>query len=161
WQVPVNEELREFCASVEWIVRPSGKAEGMGSVLPYAVREFDNDDLAWLIHRQIYLKKADVVQLEYTPMAQYAGPYSRIATALFEHDVYFQSIARGLEYIRSPIDRLKARIEYLRALRFELSALRQFHQIQVCTRDNRDYLVSFLPNMDERVKAGLRAGIDL
>ena len=40
---------------------------------PHAVREFANDDLEWLIHRQIYLKRIDVLQLEYTPMAQYRG----------------------------------------------------------------------------------------
>ena len=44
----------------------------MGSLLPHAVREFANDDLDWLIHRQIYLKRIDVLQLEYTPLAQYA-----------------------------------------------------------------------------------------
>ena len=32
-----------------------------------------------LIHRQIYSKKIDVLQLEYTPLAQYRGEYRRIA----------------------------------------------------------------------------------
>jgi GT2 family glycosyltransferase/glycosyltransferase involved in cell wall biosynthesis len=160
WQVPVNEELREFCASAEWIVRPSGKAEGLGSILPYAVREFDNDDLDWLIHRQLYTRRADVLQLEYTPMAQYRGEYRRIATALFEHDVYFQSVARGVSHMSSPLARIKARVEYLRALRYELGALAGFHQIQVCTRDNRDYLASFLPAVATRIREGMRAGID-
>ena len=160
WQVPVNEELREFCASAEWIVRPSGKANGMGSVLPYAVREFTNADLDWLIHRQIYTRRIDVVQLEYTPMAQYRGSYGRIASAIFEHDVYFQSIERGMEHMRGPLERLKARIEYLRALRFELRALPAFDQVQVCTRENRDYLLSYLPETAPRMRTGLRAGID-
>jgi O-antigen biosynthesis protein len=160
WQVPVNEELRGFCRSAEWIVRPSGKAGGMGSVLPYAVREFSNDDLEWLIHRQMYLKKADVLQLEYTPMAQYRGAYRRIATALFEHDVYFQAVARGTGYMAGTVERLKARIEYLRALRYELGALAGFDQVQVCTRANREYLASYLPEMAAKLKDGLRAGID-
>ena len=68
-----NRALREFCASAEWIVRPSGRPKGFGSLLPRAVREFANDDLDWLIHRQLYRKRIDVVQLEYTPMAQYRG----------------------------------------------------------------------------------------
>ena len=160
WQVPVNEELREFCASAEWIVRPSGKANGMGSVLPYAVREFTNADLEWLIHRQIYTRRIDVVQLEYTPMAQYREAYRRIASAIFEHDVYFQSIARGMEHMRGPLERLKARFEYLRALRYELRALPAFDQVQVCTQANRDYLLSYLPETAPRMRAGLRAGID-
>jgi glycosyltransferase involved in cell wall biosynthesis len=58
------------------------------------------------------------------------------------------------------VERLKARVEYLRALRYELGALEGFDQVQVCTRENRDYLASFLPGMAGRVKEGLRAGID-
>ncbi len=73
--------------------------QGTGSLLPHAVREFANDDLEWLIHRQLYRKQIDVLQLEYTPMAQYRGAYRRIASALFEHDVYFQSIGRGLGHM--------------------------------------------------------------
>jgi O-antigen biosynthesis protein len=160
WQVAVNEELRGICASAEWIVRPGGSTGGFGSSLPHAVREFANDDLNWLIHRQIYLKRADVLQLEYTPMAQYRGAYRRIAVALFEHDVYFQSIRRHVEHMAGSIERLKARIEYLRALRYELQALPAFDQVQVCTRANKDYLLSFLPALRPKLREGLRAGID-
>jgi glycosyltransferase involved in cell wall biosynthesis len=155
-----NQELRTFCASAEWIIRPSGKPKGPGSPLPRAVREFANDDLAWLIHRQIYTRQIDVIQLEYLPMAQYGDRYQRIVSALFEHDIYFQSIGRGLEHNTGLLDKLKARVEYLRALRYELRMLPQFDQVQVCTADNREYLLSFLPRLAPRLRDGLRAGID-
>jgi O-antigen biosynthesis protein len=58
WQEKANLELRQFCASAEWLVRPSGHPKGGGSLLPYAVREFANEDLEWLIHRQIYLRRS-------------------------------------------------------------------------------------------------------
>ena len=155
-----NEELREFCASAEWIVRPSSDAPPAAGLLPHAVEEFANGDLEWLIQRQIYLKKIDVVQLEYTALAQYRGEYRRIAQALFEHDVYFQSIGRGLGHAPGLLDGMKARMEYLRALRYELRALPAFEQVQVCTPANRDYLLSFRPELAPRLRAGLRAGID-
>src|ERR1035437_8554223 len=98
-QEEANQELRTFCASAEWLVRPSGRPKGMGSLEPHAVREFANGDLEWLIHRQLYCRQIDLLQLEYTPMAQYRGEFRRIATALFEHDVYFQSIGRGLGHM--------------------------------------------------------------
>ena len=63
---------------------------------PHAVAEFSNGDLEWLIHRQILLKDIDVLQLEYLPMGQYAGQFRQIPSILFEHDIYFQSIARQL-----------------------------------------------------------------
>ena len=149
-----------FCASAEWIVRPAGLPKGSGSLLPFAVREFANEDFEWLIHRQLYLERIDVLQLEYTPMAQYRGAFGRIATALFEHDVYFQSIGRGLGHMFGLIGEAKARIEYLRALRYELRALPAFDQVQVCTPQNRRYLLSFLPALAPRLRDGLRAGID-
>ncbi|HJZ97413.1 MAG TPA: glycosyltransferase [Candidatus Solibacter sp.] len=159
-QVAENEELRTFCAGAEWLVRPTGKPQGMASIEPHAAREFANEEFEWLMHRQIYLKQIDVVQLEYTPLAQYRCDFHRISTALFEHDVYFQSIGRGLEHVIGVMDDLKARVEYLRALRFELRALPGFDQVQVCTPANRDYLLRFLPELAPRLRAGLRAGID-
>jgi glycosyltransferase involved in cell wall biosynthesis len=154
-----NLELRRICASAEWLIRPSGMPRGFGDLLPRAVREFANSDLDWLIHRQLYARQIDVLQLEYTPLAQYRGGYRRIAAALFEHDVYFQSIARGLRHMASAVAGMKARVEYLRALRFELRALPGFDQVQVCTPANRDYLLGFRPRLAPRLRAGLRAGI--
>ncbi len=155
-----NEELRTFCASAEWLVRPSGRPKGMGSLEPHAVREFANGDLEWMIHRDLYRRQIDVLQLEYTPMAQYRGEFRRIATALFEHDVYFQSIGRGLGHMVGVLDEAKARVEYLRALRYEIGVLPWFDQVQVCTPANRDYLLGFRPELAARMRAGLRAGID-
>ncbi len=159
-QAPAQEELRDFCASAEFLVRPAGRADRAGSIVPYAVREFANEELDWLIHRQLYLKRIDVLQLEYTPLGQYAGEYRNIPQMLFEHDVYFQSIARSLAYMPGAVARLKARFEYLRALRYELRVLGRCDQVQVCTRENREYLASFLPKMGRRLCEGLRAGID-
>lgn len=160
WQVKPNRELRSFCASVEWLVRMQGRTADVGSILPRAVREYANQELEWLIHRQLYQRRIDVLQLEYTALGQYGAGFGRIAVALFEHDVYFQSIARGLRHELSPVQGLKSRLEYLRALRYELRMLPRFDQVQVCTTENRDYLLSFLPGLRGRVVEGLRAGID-
>jgi glycosyltransferase involved in cell wall biosynthesis len=160
WQDRDNLELREFCASAEWLVRPSGDSPRRTSLLPHAVEEHAIGDLEWAIHRQIYLKKIDVVQLEYTPLAQFRCEYRRIVQALFEHDVYFQSIGRALGHQFGTIDGIKARMEYLRALRYELRALPAFDQVQVCTPANRDYVLSFRPELAGRLRPGLRAGID-
>jgi glycosyltransferase involved in cell wall biosynthesis len=161
-QAPAQEDLRSFCASAEFLVRPPTPAS-LGSMRPHAVSEFANDDLDWLIHRQIYLHQIDVVQLEYTPLGQYARAYRHIPTILFEHDIYFQSIARGLAHMPGTLARTKARYEYLRALRYELGTLRRCDRVQVCTRENGEYLAGFLPRngaLRGRLQAGLRAGID-
>src|SRR5262249_28681249 len=159
-QLPANQDLGEFCASTEFLVRMEGRTRYLGSIVPHAVREFQNDDLAWLIHRQLYTRKIDVLQLEYTPLGQYVGSSRRIASILFEHDIYFQSIARSREFLRGPAEKIGARFEYLRALRYELRMLPRCDAVQVCTRDNKEYLASFLPRLCGKLQEGLRAGID-
>ncbi len=160
WQREAHRELDELCASTEYIVRLEGRQKAFGSIEPHAAREFRNRDLAWLIQRQVYLHDIDVLQLEYTVLGQYAGHYRRIPSILFEHDIYFQSIASRLEFMTNALEKIQARWEYLRALRFELRLLPQLDRIQVCSRENRDYLASFLPALNGRVDSDNRAGID-
>ena len=155
-----HDELDAMCASSEYIVRMEGRQKAFGSTEPHAVREFRNADLAWLIHRQILTKQIDVLQLEYTVLGQYAGGYHRIPSILFEHDVYFQSIARRLPFITNTVEKLQSRWEYLRALRYELKMLPKPDRIQVCSRDNKDYIASFLPQIKHRIDDGYRAGIE-
>ena len=159
-QLAAHAELDGLCASTHYMIRPLGVPELVGSIEPHAVREFRIPDLAWLIHRQIFTQRIDVVQLEYTVLGQYAGQFRRIPSILFEHDVYFQSIARRLPFIASLVARIQACWEYLRALRWELRMLPELDRIQVCSRDNADYLLSFLPELKGRIDDGYRAGID-
>jgi len=126
-----HEELDRMCASTEYMVRRGGLPRGGAAPEPHAVREFRDSDMAWLIHRQIYTCKIDVLQLEYTVMGQYAGQFRRIPSILFEHDVYFQSIARRLPFMSDPAEKMLARWEYLRALRYELRLLPKLDRIQV------------------------------
>jgi GT2 family glycosyltransferase len=130
------------------------------STLPYAIREFREREMAHLLNRIIYLHQIDVVQLEYTVFGQYGGEYNKVAVTLFEHDVSFQSIARGYRYMDQQLLRIKAVWEYLRMMRYELKLIRKFDVVQVCTLENREYLESFVPAMKGRIQEGLRAGID-
>src|SRR5262249_12964322 len=79
---------------------------------------------------------------------------------LFEHDVYFQSIARRLPHMTGALEKISARWEYLRSLRYELRMLPKPDRIQVCSRDNAEYLASFLPQLRDRIDPQYRAGID-
>lgn len=151
--------LVPYTRSIEFVIRSEGHPKGVGAITPFAVREFYDQELEWLIHRQIFLKEIDVVQVEYTNMAQYAGPYRQIAWTLFEHDVYFQSIGRTMRGFGA-VARAKAFTEYLRAMRYELDVLPRLDEIQTCTRENTDYLLSFLPELKDRIHHHLRAGID-
>jgi GT2 family glycosyltransferase/glycosyltransferase involved in cell wall biosynthesis len=158
-ELTANEELRSFCRNVEFIVRRNDLDPHLASIAPHAVHEFHTPEIEWIIEREVLRHGIDIIQLEYTALGQYAKPFNRLVCALFEHDVYFQSIGRALPYMRS-MERFKARFEYLRAIRYELNLLPRCDHIQVCSIENKAYIESFLPKLAPRIDAGLRAGID-
>src|SRR5579862_2168495 len=159
-QLEANLELRTFCASAEFLVRRGSVRRQITKITPQGTREFANAELEWLIHRQLHLKRIDVLQLEYSPLAQYAARFQRMACLVFEQDIHFQALARAREHFASATDRAYLAYEYLRVLRYELQTLPNCDRVQVCTTDNRGYLASFLPQMQGKIQAGLRAGID-
>jgi GT2 family glycosyltransferase/glycosyltransferase involved in cell wall biosynthesis len=154
-----NDQLLQYCKTLETVVRTNDKDPHLASITPHAVHEFFKPEFEWLIQRETLRHSVDVIQLEYTALGQYARPFQNLVCALFEHDVYFQSIARALPFLRSPLDRVKAGFEYLRAIRFELNLLPNCDHIQVCTLENKRYLEGFLPRLSPRIDAGMRAGI--
>jgi GT2 family glycosyltransferase/glycosyltransferase involved in cell wall biosynthesis len=158
WEREPHLELERKASSAEYLVRTEAREKQFGSILPHAVGEFASQELEWLVHREMYLREIDIVQLEYTAMSQYAGDYRQLACVLFEHDIYFQSIARGLGHMRGLLGTAKASYEYLRALRYELLVLPKFDRVQVCSPNNGDYLLSFLPRLSGRIDDN-RAGI--
>src|SRR6185312_14291091 len=87
-----EQELRKYCKTVEFYVRTADRDPHVASITPHAVHEFQRPEIEWLIQRQILLHRVDVIQLEYTHLGQYARRFDRLVCALFEHDVYFQSI---------------------------------------------------------------------
>lgn len=156
-----HDYLAARSGSAEFVLRLEGRPHTPGSIDPHAVREFASDDLRWLIHREIFLHEVDVIQLEYLPMAQYGEDYRRLASVLFEHDVYFQSVGRGFHRARGAARRLQSAYEYMRALRYELRALQRFDRVQVCHPENAAFLTGFLPNFKGRLETGHRAGINV
>ena len=159
-QREANLELLQYCGTLEFYVRTVDRDPHLASITPHAVHEFQSPRIEWLIQRQILLHEIDVVQLEYTHLGQYARRFQHLVCALFEHDIYFQSIGRALPFMPGPVDRIKACFEYLRAIRFELKLLPACDHIQVCTLENKRYLESFLPALAPRIDEGMRAGID-
>jgi glycosyltransferase involved in cell wall biosynthesis len=62
--------------------------------------------------------------------------------------------------MKSVISRTKARFEYLRSVRYELSTLPHVDRVQVCSEENGRFLLGFNPDLHRRMDADLRAGID-
>jgi len=160
-QIAEQEKLHNVAASVTALLRRTAVPPGLGSIQPHAVREFDDENVVWIVEREILRRAIDIVQIEYTQMGDYVRTGCRnIAWILFEHDIYFQSVQSRISALNGAA-RAKACFEYLRALRFELRLLRRVDRVQVCTPDNRDFLLSFLPRLKDRIDCDVRAGMDL
>lgn len=155
-----NRELEKVCASVEFIVRWSPSTLGVGGLRPHAAEAFYNEDFGWKLHRTILLREVDVVQLDYTQLASYSAEFRQIATFLFEHDIYFQSVRRAMGGVRNVKEWIEHVYEYLRALRFERRVVGRFDAVQVCTAESRRFLESYVWN-GAVIREGLRAGIDV
>ena len=158
WESEPHAELEQKASSVEYLVRTEGLEKQFGAILPHAVREFASPEFEWRLHREMYLREIDVVQLEYTTLSQYGGDYQRLACMVFEHDIYFQSIARGLAGVRGLMNAVKPSYEYLRALRYELRVLPKFDRVQVCSPENGRLPAVLLARLRGRIDDN-RAGI--
>lgn len=148
------------CASVKVIPRWKDHAHSRSVILPYAVQHFWHPEFEWQLHKEIFLKQIDVLQLEYTQLAIYGPEFKRIGSFLFEHDIYFQSVWRGIAGEKSSSLKRKRLYEYLRALRFERRAIQKFDEVQLCTRANRRFLETYLSESPPLYE-GLRAGINV
>jgi GT2 family glycosyltransferase/glycosyltransferase involved in cell wall biosynthesis len=154
-------ELAPYLETLDFLVRMPGQSAPPFTYLPSAVLEFSNPDLEYLIHRTIREERINVLQLEYTHLAQYGCRFNNLVCALFEHDVYFQSISRQIRSKSSLLFRIPATLEYLKAFRWELKQLPKFDQVQVCTPANEAYLASLDPSLKPKLKSGLRAAIEV
>lgn len=157
---PSNIEFGSSCASARIIARWKDHSHSRSVILPHAVQHFWHPEFEWNLHKEIYQKEIDVLQLEYTQLAIYAPEFKRIGSFLFEHDVYFQSVWRGIAGETSSSLRWKRFYEYLRALRFERQAIQHFDEVHLCTAANRRFLESYLSESPPLYE-GLRAGIDV
>jgi GT2 family glycosyltransferase/glycosyltransferase involved in cell wall biosynthesis len=155
-----NLELETVCASAEFVVRWSPSTLGVGGLRPHAAEAFYNEEFGWKLHRTILLRDVDVVQLDYTQLASYWAEFRQLATFLFEHDVYFQSVRRAMGGVGNVKEWVEHAYEYLRALRFERRVLERFDSVQVCTAESRRFLESYVWS-GAVIREGLRAGIDV
>jgi GT2 family glycosyltransferase len=157
-QAAEHAELARRCASAQFFLRRIVPPRHPSTLLPHAIREFTDPEFAWAVNRTIYLKKIDAVQIDYTILGQYAAAYSYIPCFLFEHDIFFQALWRNMRAGRFTYAGI---IEYLRMLRYELQLLRRVTGVQVCSRPGADYLLSYLPELSNRIRSDLRAVIEV
>ena len=157
-QLDAQKALIPECQSAEFLVRPVISLADQWTLTPNAIREFGVRDFAWTIHRTIWLKEIDVVQLEYTTMGQYAGRFQNIPCILFEHDISAQSLWRRIRAGQRDLDTL---LEYIRMRLYEPKLLKRVERVQVCSKANAKYLLTLTGGLKNRIDCDSRATIDV
>ncbi len=152
--------LERHASSVECAVRRFPPRRDFLALLPYSVRCFLNAEFERRVHRLIWERDIDLVQVEYTQMGHFAGGWRHTPTALFEHDVYFQSVRRALGQAGSLAEFAETLVEWLRAVRYELRLLRRMDLVETCSEAERRLLESFLGHAAPRIRGDLRAAVD-
>ena len=124
------EALLPFCAQVYVVQKPRYREPRWSSVEPPEVAEFRSPVMGELL-RQVRRELAiDLVQVEYTMLAPYAGDI------LVEHDITFQLYGQILERDQT----LSARWNYWRWVRFEKRWIKRYRRVVVMSNDDRRVL---------------------
>jgi glycosyltransferase involved in cell wall biosynthesis len=145
-------ELERYCQEVVVIHRKPPYRRRSPLVLePFVVSEFNSSSMGAEIHRLLSERDFDIVQIEYTQMAQYVPNTVRACTLLTEHEVAFATHRRAFESLPFSWEKLKALMGWLGMIDYELTACRRFDKIVALTDADRKELLSFEPKLDIEV----------
>ena len=155
-----HERLAGQCASAEFSLYDPWRRYGAPLLWPQSAQAFWNPEFLWKIHRTILLRRIDVIQLEYSQLASYGASFRQLVCCLFEHDLHFQSVQRNL-LAKGPLQVARRVYEYLRALRFELTAIAGFDAVQVCSAEQAGVLRNLLsdgPSVHHNLRTAISVG---
>jgi GT2 family glycosyltransferase/glycosyltransferase involved in cell wall biosynthesis len=145
-------ELERYCQEVVVIHRKPPYRRRHPLVLePFVVSEFNSSQMGAEIHRLLSERDFDIVQIEYTQMAQYVPNTRRSCTLLTEHEVAFATHRRAFESFPPSWEKFRALMGWLMMIDYELKACRRFDKIVTLTDADRKELLSFEPGLNIEV----------
>lgn len=154
-EVASNESLRGILSGVDVFVRRY-QPRPLFRLHSNAAQTFRDAQFAERLGRLILERRIDLVQYEYAQLAQFHLPLERVAQCLFEHDIYFRSVQHQLfGSAGGAVAKAQEFLEWLRALRYELSAVKKFDAVFTCHEEEQRLLESFLGrDINDRGKNG-------
>jgi len=145
-------ELERYCQEVVVIHRqPPYRRRHPLLLEPFVVSEFNSSPMEAEIHRLLSERDFDIVQVEYTQMAQYVPDTRRSCTLLTEHEVAFATHRRAFESFPFSWKKFRAFMGWLLMMDYELKACRRFDTVLTLTDADRKELLSFEPRLDIEV----------
>jgi len=142
-------ELEKYCEEVIAIHRrPPYRKRNLWAIEPFVVDEFYSPRMREEIHRLLSTKDFDIVQAEYTQMAQYVPHTRRSCTLVTEHEVAFATHRRAFKTLPTSWGKFRAFMGWLLVLDYEVKACRRCDKIIALTEADKRELLSFDPELD-------------
>ncbi|HWP86077.1 MAG TPA: glycosyltransferase [Terriglobia bacterium] len=155
-----NRALEQWAQSAEMVIRRHRPSHPF-HLRSHAEQAFSDPEFSERLSKMVYLHDIDLIQFEYTQLAQYHLPLRAIPQCLFEHDIYFRSVGRQLCTGNGGwVWKSKQLLEWLRGLRFEVAAASRFDAVFTCHEQEQRLLESLLGNGRPWILPGLRTAID-
>jgi glycosyltransferase involved in cell wall biosynthesis len=107
--------------------------------VPNQVAGYRNTAMAELVRRLCLEHRVDIVQLEYTQMAEYRDHTGAVPLVLVEHDITFTLYDQLAQFSPDP----KAKTEYLQWLAFEREALQCSNAVWTMSERDRETALKF------------------
>lgn len=133
----VPSELLELCCEVV-LVKRSGTHLLPSTGRPEMVEEFDSPAFHAALRQSVRKWKPGIVQLEFTPMVQYAADCAPAKTILVEHDVTLDLYQQLL----AQCDDWELRRQLALWIPFETSAWRQVHRVVTMSAKDREMTIA-------------------
>lgn len=147
------EELQGLCQEMVAIRRvPPFHKRNPWIIEPYVADEFHSAAMEGAIRKLSDDKPFDVVQFEYTQMAQYSPLAGSACTLLLEHEVTFSSFLRSIPYQSSLWSKARAFVGWALMLDYELRACRSVDEVITVTEEDRAELLAFEPRLHVSVE---------
>ncbi|MBI4473718.1 MAG: glycosyltransferase [Acidobacteria bacterium] len=135
--------LENICESVTPIRRVPDFRPHWLSITPFLVREFSTPEMYRAVEAAFTLKKVDVLQCEYLPMAQYRrrGTFSILTI----HETGGPNAYEAFRTESDPIEKLRLFYRWMAVMRYEVLQSRKFDRVVTLTEHDSDHLRSYSP----------------
>ena len=160
-EVEANLTLEGIARKVDVCVRQHRPSRHF-SLRSHSEETFWDPEFAARLDRSVYQYDIDVIQFEYTQLAQYHLPLEHTSQCLFEHDVHFHSVGRQLMTTNGGcLAKARELLEWLRVMRYEIRAAEKFDAIFTCHENEQRLLESYLSGKHPPVVADARVAVDV
>jgi GT2 family glycosyltransferase/glycosyltransferase involved in cell wall biosynthesis len=137
-------EIEKHCLRVKTLLRrPTVKKKAI-NITPEVVKEFWSEDMNRLIQETMAETDFDIIQFEYTQMAQYVPDSNRVFRILTEHEVTFFSYYISFKHERNLFSKLEWYYKWMKTLKWEVDICNKFDKVICMTREDAVELNGYL-----------------